>query len=589
MPDRALRTLLFLLLTMALLAACHSAPSPAASVVPTPPIPSPTTSETIPPTLTLSPMDTPTLPSTATLASTSTHTSTLPHTHTPTLPLTATPLPQGGHVVEVGLADVSTLNPLLAKDDLSRAINGLLFDSLLRVDSQTAALMPGLAHDWQVSDDGRTFTFHLRPGVIWHDRGPLSAADVAFTLAVAGDPEGPSPYRFDLANVVRVTAPDNATVVVTFDEPVCDALYAVGRVPILPRHLLEDEGLAEAAFNRQPVGTGPFVFVAWRSEEALVLRANEDYWAGRPCLDGFTYRVAPDATALQEDLRLGRAHLARLPASLEVASLSEISYPASRWHFLALNNDHPILGDATVRRALALALDRERLLEVALGGQGTLMNAPWLSEHWAMEGASLTPLAYAPDQARQLLAEAGWRDTDGDGFLDRDGERLHLSISANLGNPVRERIAILTQQYWQAVGVSAQVAVLPWGVLLDDLFGHTFDAAAFDWPLEPSPDQTWLWAAAENALGTGFNFVSYASADALLEQGRTAQGCAPAHRAAAYRDLARRLAADQPYIFLFAAHRRLAVSEILVGPQPGPYGGLYWNVADWYRARSEGQ
>jgi peptide/nickel transport system substrate-binding protein len=218
------------------------------------------------------------------------------------------------------------------------------------------------------------------------------------------------------------------------------------------------------------------------------------------------------------------------------------------------------------------------------------MDAPWLTTHWAMEGASLAPLVFAPDRARELLAGAGWRDTDGDGLLDRDGEGLRVSISANQENHVRERIAVLAGQYWRAVGVSAQVEVLPWGGFVDDLFRHAFDAAVFDWPLEPGPDQTWLWAADEDGPGTDFNFVSYADprADALLGQGRTAPDCDPARRAVAYRDLAQQLAADQPYIFLFAAHRRLAVAKALVGPQPGPYGRLYWNVAGWYLEGGEG-
>lgn len=577
--------LLLLPLTTGLLVACRRAPLSPASVSPTLPSLSPTTLEagTLPPT---QPALVSPTPSAATLPRPS-----------PTFTPTPTPLPRGGHVVEVGLTDVSILNPLLVADadDLSRAVGGLLFEGLLRVNPQTAALAPGLAHDWNVSEDGRTFTFHLRPGVTWHDGQPLSAADVTFTLAVAGDADGPSPYRFDLTNVVQVTAPDNEMVIVTFDEPGCDALYAVGRVPILPRHLLEGQSLAETAFNQQPVGTGPFVFGTRKADGSLVLQANDDYWAGRPRLDAWTYRPVTNGVALQEDLRLGQAHLARLPDDLEMPSLPAIFhvlvYPADRWHFLALNNDHPILGDAAVRQALALALDRERLLEMALEGRGALMDAPWLANHWALDGASLTPLAYAPDQARQLLAEAGWSDGDGDGLLDRDGEPLYLHISTNVGSVVRERIAILAQQYWQAVGISVQVEVLPWGVFLDDLFSHAFQVAVFDWPLEPGPDQTWLWATTENIPGTGFNFVSYASAkaDALLERGRTAQGCDPTHRAAAYRDLARQLAVDQPYIFLFAAHRRLAVSEALIGPQPGPYGGLYWNVTDWYLAESETQ
>jgi peptide/nickel transport system substrate-binding protein len=585
LKHRLLRRLFYLVLFLAagLLVTCRRAPASPAFATPTPVSPSPVASETALPTLTSLTADISALPLTPTPVP------------TPTLTHTPMPFPRGGRVVEVGLAGVSTLNPLLAADDddLSRAVGGLLFDGLLRVHPQTAALTPGLALDWRVSDDGRTFTFHLRPGVTWHDGRPFSAADVTFTLAVAGDPEGPSPFRFALAGVSQAMAPDSMTVVVTFDEPGCDALYAVGRVPILPRHLLEGQGLAEAAFNQRPVGTGPFLFAAWKADGSLVLNANQDYWAGRPHLDGWLYRLAPDMAGLQEDLRLGRAHLARLPDGLEVASLPEafhvLSYPADRWYFLALNNDHPALRDGAVRRALALALDRERLLAAALGGQGALMDTPWLATHWAIAGASLTPLAYAPGQARQLLAEAGWRDTDGDGLLDQDGRPLHVDISANLGNPARERIALLAQQYWHAMGVSAQVEALPWGTFVDDLFRHAFDVGVFDWPLEPGPDQTWLWAAGENGPGTGFNFVSYedAQVDRLLKQGRTAPACDPARRAAAYRDLAVRLAADQPYIFLFVAHRRLGVAEALVGPQPGPYGRLYWNVTDWWLEGSE--
>ncbi|MFZ5917122.1 MAG: ABC transporter substrate-binding protein [Chloroflexota bacterium] len=507
-----------------------------------------------------------------------------------TRPLTATPspIPRGGRIVELGLAGITTLNPLLAEDDLSRDVGRLLFDSLLRVNPQTAALLPGLAEDWQVADDGRTFTFHLRSGVAWHDGRPLSAADVAFTLSAAGDPDGPSPYRFDLAGVVEVTVPDDETVAVTLAEPGCDALYAVGRVPILPRHLLQGQELVGASFNEQPVGSGPFVLEAWQPGERLALTANEHYWAGRPYLDGWTYRVVPDAATLWEELRQGRAHLARLTGDLEAVSLPEgfqlLAYPADRWHVLIFNTTHPLLSDATVRQALALALDRERLLEVALDGRGALLNAPWPDAHWALDGAPPDAPGYDPERARQLLAETGWRDADGDGLLEKDGRRLQVSILTNLENPARERVAMLAQGYWHALGVAAQVEVLPWGSFLDDLLGHKFDVVAFDWPLEPGPDQSWLWAQAQSEPDIGFNFGSYASAevDALLEQGRLAPGCDAARRAAAYRALAQRLAADQPYVFLFTAQRQVITSSSLIGLQPGPFAGFYWNVAEWH-------
>lgn len=575
---RALQLLTFLIL--GLLAACRQSTTPAPLPQPTPttrpatPSPPPTAAP-VP-----SPSPSPTRPAPAAPTPTP--------VPSPTDSLTPTSVPRGGWIVETGLDPIITLNPLLAEDDLSRAVGDLLFDSLLRVDARTAALLPGLAGEWYVSDDGRTLTFHLRPGAAWHDGHPFSAQDVRFSLLAAGDPDGPSPYRYDLAHVTEVTAPDDATVTVTLDKPGCDALYAVGRVPILPRHLLADQSLTEASFNRRPVGTGPFVFESWTDDGTLTLAANGRYWAGAPRLDGWSYRLASHAAALQEHLAGGGgSHLARLPAG-ETAFLPQtvraLSFPADRWYFVVLNTDHPILSDPTVRRALALALDRQRLLAVALDGSGSLLDAPWLPEHWALGGVSPDPIPYAPDEARDLLAEAGWRDTDGDGLLEREGQPLHLGIVTNQENPVRQRIALLVQQYWQAVGVSAQVNVQPWGGLQDDLFSHLFDAAVFDWPLEPGPDQSWLWGSAESELGIGFNFGSYASAevDALLAQAREAPGCDASLRVEAYRSLAQRLADDGPYIFLFVPHRRVAVAEVLVGPTMGPYGRFYWNVTDWY-------
>jgi peptide/nickel transport system substrate-binding protein len=503
-------------------------------------------------------------------------------------------------VVEGGLADVVTLNPVLADDHTSLAVIQLLFDRLLTIDPQMGSILPGLASSWQVSADGLTITFTLRDDVLWHDGQPFNATDVEFTFKAVVNPTVGSPRQADFPLVEEFRAIDDTTFVVTLADADCSILYELGSVSIVPRHILGDDDLRTSPFNVRPIGTGPFTFGEWVAGDHVTLLRNPRYWGETPHLDAWTYKIVADEEALLASLESGQLDVIPLSlddlASVEAAGHFQIHrYPANEYYFIGYNTDHPVLGDVRVRQALGQAVDRQRLLGRILAGQGELLDTGLLPAHWAypQELAQDRPFDYAqdgpfdPTRAAQLLAEAGWVDDDGDGIRDRDGEPLRLRLSTNGGNAIREAIAILAQQYYLAVGVAAEVELIHWGNFLEDALTHNFDIVVFSWPLALDPDEWELWHSSESVLNSGFNFVSYRNlrVDELLLQGLRVPKCDEARRAAIYGEIAIALAQDQPYTFLFAPYNLIAVNERVGGVAPSPFAGLRWNLVDWYVTR----
>jgi peptide/nickel transport system substrate-binding protein len=189
-----------------------------------------------------------------------------------------------------------------------------------------------------------------------------------------------------------------------------------------------------------------------------------------------------------------------------------------------------------------------------------------------------------PDEARQLLTQAGLRDSDQDGWLDSDGDRLDLSIRLNGLDKLHQRLGWLVSSYYRDLGLFARAESVPPDSVIDDLFTHDFTLAIFRWPILPDPDQRLYWQSAENKEGLGLNFTSYNNAelDRLLEAGVSVPGCQPQERDKIYEQIQEILAQDRPVDFILAPHNQLLVNNRLAGPTPGPFAPFTWNVAQWY-------
>jgi peptide/nickel transport system substrate-binding protein len=222
-------------------------------------------------------------------------------------------------------------------------------------------------------------------------------------------------------------------------------------------------------------------------------------------------------------------------------------------------------------------------LAEVLNDDGQLMASSLLPNHWAAND-SLSPPNYDPDTARELMADAGLRDNDGDGWLDYRGERLKLGIRLNGKNSLHQDIGWLVSSYYRDLGLFARAESVPIDSVVDDLFTHDFTLALFSWPLLPHPDQRLFWKSTENKEGIGLNFTSYNNpqVDELLDAAVALPGCQPKNQAEIYGEVQELLAQDRPADFLLTPNQHLLVNKNLSGLQPGPFVGFTWNASDWY-------
>jgi peptide/nickel transport system substrate-binding protein len=479
----------------------------------------------------------------------------------------------GGTVVLGIPGQPDTLNPITNLQPVMRLITPLLFESLLKVDPVTASLMPGLATDWRYSSDGRQVTFILPSGLRWSDGTGFTAVDVAASLQATQHP--------DLLKFSQIVAENDTTLTLTFLEIDCAAVTSLATLPLLP---------ADQVLSDSPVGGGPFVVDVENDDaSSLALIPNPQYHGTSPMLDGVTIRfIEPEALPIILSEGAGQFHvLGPMPGNVPSPSgFEKRSYPLPQMLYVAINqeplNENPL--PPPLRRALLMALNRAEIVTELLEGEGTLLAGSLLPGHWAANAEDeLSPPAYAPDEARLLLTQIGLRDNNWDGWLERDGETVQLSIRLNGKNDLHQRLGWLVSSYYRDLGLFTRAESVPPDSVIDDLFTHDFTLAIFRWPILPDPDQRIYWHSTENEAGLGFNFTSYNNpqVDQYLEQAAALPGCSPTDRAQLYGEVQQILAEERPVDFVVAPHQHLMLSDRLAGTKTGPFAPFTWNATEW--------
>lgn len=499
----------------------------------------------------------------------------------PLLPVTpeatAAPRVEAGGSVIIGLVGQPTsLNPILGHDPALRQLTPLLFESLLQVEPQTARLQPALAQSWHYSDDGRQVIFELPADLAWSDGSPLTASAIIESLQATKHPA--------LQAFSEMSAADDQTLLMSFSRIDCSAVTALGLLPLLP---------AGQILDPEPMGSGPFIIAAESGDRPesrlnLTLVQNPNYHGPKAKLDTLVIRFIKEADA-EVALSEGQFDvIGPFPfnvANLAPQHLNRLAYPAPQMIYVAINfepqNQTPLL--AAARPAIHLALDREAILAEALDGDGLLLTGPLIPGHWANpDPAPALPL-YDPDAARALLARAGIRDSDFDGWLDRDGERLELIIRLNGLNELHQKLGWLVSSYYRDLGLYARAESAPPDSIIDDLFTHDFKLAVFSWLISPDPDQRLYWRSDENTIGQGLNFTSYHNPqlDRLLDRGVSIAGCQPERRVESYADIQKILSEERPVDFLLAPNHHIFVARGVQGLAPGPFAPFTWNIGEW--------
>lgn len=503
----------------------------------------------------------------------------------------------GGTLVIASSTDLDGANGLVTGEGRTQELlRGALFLTLIRV-GPTLEYEPNLAESWEMLGD-TAVVFRLRDDVHWHDGPRTTAYDVAFTYERARHPETafPNASFFDGWGPAEVI--DSFTIRFRV-EPREDPLAGLPSFVILPRHLLDTippARLRTAAFNRNPVGNGPFRFVSQRPNDRWVFEANPNFpegLGGRPYLDRVVWRVIPDAQAQVTELRAGTVDLVYGVRADQLAELDArpdlraVVRPTRKYQFIGWNTRRWPLGDPRVRRALSLAIDRETMLHALRGGYGQLAIGPIEPSHWAFAD-DLEPLPHDPDAARALLAEAGFADRDGDGVLE-DATGAEFSISLHTPNTEYNRnVAEKVQSDLARVGVRLEVRLLDFATVIGDVFSdrRAFDAVILAWEAGLRPGELRdLFHSAR--LDGQFQISSYANpeVDRIIDEASRITERAAA--APLWRRLQEILRDEQPWTFLYYTPDLYVVNERVRGVTMNVHG-TFETLARWWKVPERG-
>ncbi len=540
----------------------------------------------------------------------------------------------GDWLVSHMLSDPEQLNPLTSNDSGSARILESIFDSLLDREPQTLELRPQLATARpQISEDRLTYIFTLRGDAHFQDGKPLTGQDILFSLKAIKNPWVNAPHRrVYYQSLVQAELVDDYTLRLVAKEPYFLNESVFAQVTVLPRHYYDPEGLLEALsvaeiaamqpgdaaleaspqgmrarkfaeqfntnFSRNPMGSGPYKFHSWKTGQEVVLQRDVRYWGvgktglDQPYIDQRTARIFNNPDAALVALKAGELdamslqpiqHLRQTSGARFDKQFAKHQFFAPSYSYLGWNNAHPIFSDIRVRQAMTYLTNRQQMAKTILFELGEVVSGPIYLFRPEYD-KTLVPYPYDPQKALQLLGEAGWKDSDGDGILDKmlDGQKVpfRFEIKFNSGNEIRKSVALTVQDELKKHGIDASVRQLDWTIYLDDVRHHRFDAIILGWgmpAIEPDEYQVWHSSQAENR---GSNHVSYKNtrADALLEAYRRTFDAQK--RIELYREFQQILHQEQPYTFLFIQKSILAVDRRFqnITLYPGGPRALEWWV-----------
>ncbi|MBQ7585590.1 MAG: peptide-binding protein [Desulfovibrionaceae bacterium] len=509
--------------------------------------------------------------------------------------LKATALPRrdlGDRILFGSIGEASNLIPYLSVDSASHEVAGLLYIAPLRYNKD---LEPELwaAESFSLEDEGKRLRFKLREGMLWEDGQEVTAHDVEFTYKLVIDPATASPYAEDFLRIKEFKLLDRYSFEVSYEKFYAGAVTTWMNA-ILPKHILEGQDIRHTSFARKPLGAGPFRLKTWKTGSSITLEASETYFLGRPNLDEVVFRIIPDQATMFMETRAGRLDVTNLSPLQYLREtdgpkwqkeFAKYRYLASMYVFMGFNLEHPYFKDVRVRQAISKAISRQEIVQGCLLGQGIPAFGPYIPGSWAYH-KSLKPVEQDLDQARSLLAEAGFQDEDQDGILDKAGRPFSFTILTNQGNEQRILVALLIQEQLAKIGIKVQIRTVEWAAFIREFVnkGH-FDAVILGWTVAQDPDIYNVWHSSQAHDG-GLNFVHYRSAkcDQLLEEARSIPD--QKKRQALYYEFQEELYRDTPYCFLFVPYALPLVQRRFHGISPA-LAGIMYNFEQWWVPKGE--
>ena len=453
-------------------------------------------------------------------------------------------------------------------------------------------------------EDKLYYTFHLRQGVKWHDGNPLTVKDFLFTFNAMKDPGVDcQPSRNYYQDCEALEAPDASTLRFTWRKLFQGAFTFSAGTPLLPEHIYaykDPNELNTHIRNKEAFGTGPYKFKEWLPKQRVVLERNEDYWGTKPNLKYVHFRIIQESKVRMQmltDKKIDFGGLtppqwendAKKPPFNEPNGLLAVKQYDTYYNYIGWNARLPKLSDKRVRQALTMSINRDKILKELLYGLGTVVSGTFYSLG-PYNDPNIKPWPFDPDAAKKLFAAAGWKDTDNDGFLDKNGEKMELKIRYSAGSETSKKILVAVQSDLKKAGVDCQLDPIEWSVFLTRIKKREFDGMMLGWSLgwDPDPYQLWHSSQTENE-GSNHAFFKNKEADDIIE--RLRKTFDPDERIKLCHRFHAILHDEQPYTFMFNSMALIAhnanLKNLYLPVKPGEKRELYFPIAnndhDWAR------
>lgn len=407
----------------------------------------------------------------------------------------------GGTLKITTVKDAIVLDPGRTNDAASSHIYDQIFDTLVTFNSDLD-IVPSIAASWEVTEDGARWQFNLRDDVLFHDGSPLTSEDVAFSFQrILDAPEAASQKRSKIAMIDSIETPDATTVVFNLSFPYAPFLGAALQ-HIVPKQIVE--GIGEAEFASNPVGSGPFKFHSWTRDEAVVLVANEEYWLKTPNLARVEFRPVPDSTVAALGAIAGETDVVeglsgQMIERVRAANVDVQTVAGLNYYWIGFTQYDTPYDNATFRRMVAHAVDLDSAIPVIYpNGAATRALGPVAEGLWPrnVEALEAKTIPYDPDEAKRLFQEL-----QADGVMTAETPVVfHIN-----NDPPRQKVAEYVVNSLQAIGVNAVLKVDEWSVylgnLIDDEDGQLYILGTVPAIIDPDAVFNWLFSCESNQGG----------------------------------------------------------------------------------------
>ena len=471
----------------------------------------------------------------------------------------------------------SRLNPILANDSASSEIADWLFNGLFKYDKDGNPT-EDLALSYTFETETKLL-IKLKQNVKWHDGVEFTAEDVVFTYNTILDPKVFNSIKSNYKQVQSVKALDKYTLEIIYKKAYFKALE-IWMVGILPKHLLKDEkDLMTSSFNKNPIGTGSYILNSFKVGQDIRLKANDNYFEGRPKIDEILYKFIPDPNTsflFLKQKKLDLAGLTPLQIDRQIDdefkdSFKIIEKPSFSYSYVGLNLKNEKFKDIRIRKALSLAINRQELVDILFFGHGKVSNGPFLPGGFAYND-KVKPIVQNILEAKKLLKEMGYDQNN----------PFTFEIVTNTGNDTRINAAQILQYQLAKADIHMKIRVMEWQAFLNTIVHpRNYEAILLGWSLSLMPDAYPLWHSNSDKTGS-FNLVSYSNpeVDKLIEEGSVTVEREKLSKI--YKKIFKKITDDIPYLFLYIPNGITVINKDIKNVEPS-FIGITHNQKDWIK------